>query len=418
MNRITSFHTVMLTTFAQVSKVVSGFLLLKMLAYYLGADGLGMLGNFMSLVAIAFMLSGGGIVNGVIKHVAEYKLKPKRVLLFIESSANYTFGFALFFLLISIFFSVNISRYIFGDAKYYWIVILLGFAQTGFGFINLVIGIINGYRDTVTYAKLQVIGNLLGLPLVYILLKNYAVIGGAIGIIVFYLSYLLPAYYYYSKSAFRKRTFKLRLNLSDSKRLFSFTTMLVASALAFPFVEIIIRSKLIEASGFGDAGLWQGAIRLSGAYLGFFSVFFAYYLTPVISPELDKKVIKRKVFFFLICTAAIYIVGASIFYFFRQFLIPFLLSKEFSPLSELILYQLVGDLFRILSYVMGFVAVAKSATKLYILSEVLQSLGFLSLFAFFSLHTTPLKGVFFGYLTTYVIYFTLSLFVFLRWVKD
>lgn len=417
MSRITPLHTVILTTFAQVSKVVSGFLLLKMLAYYLGSTGLGMLGNFMSLVAIAFMLGGGGIVNGVIKHVAEYKSKPKRVFSFIETSAIYMLGFALSFLLVSIIFSVSISKYIFGDTKFYWIVILLGFAQVGFGFINLVTGVVNGYRDTVTYAKLQVFGNLLGLPLVYILLKNYAILGGALGIIVFYFSYTLPAYYYYFRSPFRKCTLKFRLNLPDSKKLFSYTVMLLVSALAFPVVEIIIRLKLIGASGFSDAGLWQGAIRLSGAYLGFFSVFFAYYLTPVISPEQDKKVIRRTVFFFLICTASIYTVGASTFYFFRQFLIPFLLSKEFSPLSDVIVYQLIGDFFRILSYVMGFVAVAKAATKLYILSEVLQSIGFLSLSIFFSQYTSPLQGVFFGYLTTYVIYFILSFFVFLRWSK-
>ena len=417
MSRITSLHTVILTTFAQISKVVSGFLLLKMLAYYLGSGGLGMLGNFMSLVAIAFMLSGGGIVNGVIKHVAEYKLKPKRVFSFIETSAIYTLIFTLSFLLISIIFSVSISKYIFGDTHYYWIVILLGFAQIGFGFANLVIGVVNGYSDTVTYAKLQVFGNILGLPLVYALLKNYGVLGAALGIIVFYFSYTLPAYYYYFKSPFRKYIFRLRLNLLDSKRLFSYTTMLLISALAFPVVEIIIRLTLINASGLSDAGLWQGAIRLSGAYLGFFSVFFAYYLTPLISPEQDKKVIRRTVIFFLICTASVYAVGASTFYIFRQYLIPLFLSKDFSPLSDVIVYQLIGDFFRILSYVMGFVAVAKAATKLYILSEVFQSLGFLSLSIFFSQYTSPLQGVFWGYLTTYIIYFTLSLFVFLRWSR-
>lgn len=376
-----------------------------------------MLGNFMTLVAIASMLGGGGVINGVIKYVAEFKSRPQRMLSFIKASAIYVIGFSFSLLLVGVIFSTEISRYIFGSDKYYWVIIILAFAQVGFGFSNLVIGVVNGYRDTVIYAKLQIYGNLLGLPLVYVLLKNYGIPGAAIGVVVFYFSNVFPACYYYYKYPFRGYFFKFKLSLPDCKNLFSYTVMLVVSTLAFPVVEIIIRQKIISSSGFSDAGLWQGAIKLSGAYLGFFSVFFAYYLLPVISSEVDKNVIRRTVLFFLFCTAFAYIVGASLFYFFRQHLIPILLSDEFSPLNDLIKYQLVGDFFRILSYVMGFVAVAKAATKLYILSEVLQSVGFLSLSILFGLYNSTLHGVLFGYLTTYVIYFFLSFFIFMRWSR-
>lgn len=417
MSRLSPLYTVILTTSAQLSRVLSGFLLLKMLAYYFGVAGLGMLGNFMTLVAIASLLGGGGVINGVIKYVAEYKSRPKRMFSFIKASAIYSSGISILLLFVGILFSVDISKYIFGNEKYYWIIVALGFAQVGFGFSNLVAGVINGYRETVIYAKLQIIGNLLGFPIIYVLLKNYGIPGAALGIIVFYLSYVIPAYYFYYRSPFRGYFFNFQINLADYRKLFSFTAMIVVSALAFPVVEMIIRQEIISSSGYSDAGLWQGAIRLSAAYLGFFSIFFAYYLVPVISSEEDKNVIRRKVLLLLLGTASVYIVGASSFYFLRQYLIPFFLSSEFYPLNDLMVYQLVGDFFRVLAYCIGFVAVAKAATKLYILSEVIQSVSFLSLSIFFGIYTSQLHGVFFGYVATYMMYFFLTLIVFLRWTK-
>ncbi|POM11183.1 hypothetical protein [Pseudomonas orientalis] len=48
------------TSAAQASKILVGFCILKLIALYLGADGLGKLGHFMSLVSIAVLLAGGG----------------------------------------------------------------------------------------------------------------------------------------------------------------------------------------------------------------------------------------------------------------------------------------------------------------------------------------------------------------------
>lgn len=47
----------------------------------------------------------------------------------------------------------------------------------------------------------------------------------------------------------------------DFRRLRSYTFMLLASAVAFPIVEILIRQSLIDNSGYREAGLWQAATR-------------------------------------------------------------------------------------------------------------------------------------------------------------
>ena len=49
-----------------VSKLVAGLLIVKIVAIYLGASGLGQLGQFMSLMSMITLLAGGGIGTGII----------------------------------------------------------------------------------------------------------------------------------------------------------------------------------------------------------------------------------------------------------------------------------------------------------------------------------------------------------------
>ena len=79
-----------LTVASQTSKIAVGFILIKLIAVYLGAGGMGLLGNFMSLVAMLSLMAGGGISNGVIKYVAEYKKQPRRLAEFIGSAKLYS----------------------------------------------------------------------------------------------------------------------------------------------------------------------------------------------------------------------------------------------------------------------------------------------------------------------------------------
>jgi PST family polysaccharide transporter/antigen flippase len=60
------------------------------------------------------------------------------------------------------------------------------------------------------------------------------------------------------------------------------------------------------------------------------------------------------------------------------------------------------------SYVIGFIAVAKAATKIYIAAELLQN-GLFLLFAMLMLHLYgDIRAVMISYAVTYIIYFIVS----------
>lgn len=398
-----------LTTAAQLSKIGGGFLLLKLIAVYLGPGGMGQIGNFMSVVTILSLLAGGGVVNGVIKYVAALRANKKELLIFVSSVKIYSFVFSFVIVVIGCVFSEKIAFYIFDDSSKYWLIIVLALAQMGFGFTNLVTGVANGLMDTRSYALIQVVGNVSVLPIAWVLVSNFLFVGAALSVVLFYLSYALPAYYFYKKSVFFKRSLRFSLLRTNTVRLSVYTLMACVGAISVPLVEIIVRGQLINSSGLDVAGLWQGSIKLSSAYMGFFTVFLAVYFMPLIVKQEGNKELSSTVVRFVIVVMAVFFVGALVLYLFRAMLIPLLLSRDFSDLGDLIQYQLIGDFFRVSAYVVGFVVIAKSSLKIYFFSEVVQGVLFMTLCSIFLGQGMALKGVFIAHIIMNMVYFFVSM---------
>ncbi|WP_238474353.1 O-antigen translocase [Pseudomonas cavernae] len=382
--------------------------MIKLVAMYLGVEGLGKLGNFMNAVALLYLLAGGGVINGVVKYVAEYNNRPRALLSFVSTAATYSFIVSVLIFLLVATFSARISSYVFGSSEYFPAIIFLACAQLGFAFSNMVIGVANGLRDTKTFAKIQILGNSIAFPFSWYLIAEYKLLGAILAIVFSYLLYVFPAFYLFVKSKFWGRIFFTGFKDKGFLKLFSYSLMVCAGAISFPLVEMLVREMIIRSYGYQAAGLWQASIRLSSAYLGFFTIFLAYYFVPLISAENNKNEIGRMVLKFLIFVSVIFLAGATVFYIRREFFIGLLLSHEFEPLGDLIKYQLLGDFFKISAYVIGFVGVAKAALKLYLAAELFQGGAFLLTTWLSVQQGFGLEGVLVSYVITNFIYFILA----------
>jgi len=406
------------TSAAQASKILVGFCLLKLIAVYMGADGLGKLGHFMSLVSIAVLLAGGGISHGVIKYVAEFKESHFKMYKLFSTSIFYALGFCLVAFVFLLVFSEKISTLIFGRREDFWIVIVLAFAQFVFAFNILFSGFFNGLGKLKVNASVQVISNILVLPIIWWLISAWGVSGAAMAMVsLFTMPALISLFFLRRMSIFRMVKWQ-KFDITLGRNFSRFGLMLLVSALMFPVVEIIIRESLITQVGYAQAGIWQGSIKLSSAYIGFFSVFLASYYMPLVSSTQDKAAVKAQVVKFLLLVMAAFLAGGSVLYFGRSFFIPALLSSEFHELEGYIIYQLIGDFFKVSAYVVGFVAVAKAATKLYILAEVLQALLFIGLTFTVGREVGGVHGVIYAYMLAYIIYFMISMAGFIYWARN
>lgn len=402
---------------AHIMKLLMGFMMLKIIAIYLGADGLGKMANFMSLLTMASLLAGGGVLNCLVKYVSEYNKNTEKTILFISSAVNFSLFFSIVACITVSLLSKTISLLIFNDEHYYHYIIALAFAQIGFAYINIIYGIINGLGDNITFSKIQSISGVLAIPFFLWAVHEYHLNGAIFGLIASFVIPVLPCLVYGSRNFYLRQAKIGCVILSDIKKIFSFTLMLLVSSISFPIVEIIIRSDLQSITSFHDVGIWQGAVRLSSAYTGLFSVVLGYWFVPIISSETSWVRIKRITLKVMFSIMTMFISGASIFYIFRDFFISTLLSSRFSELSNIIIYQLAGDFFKISAYVIGFVGVAKAATKLYISAELIQGLMFLFFYFTVVVFFPNTKGVMMSYALTYIVYFFVSVSFFL-WITN
>jgi O-antigen/teichoic acid export membrane protein len=390
-------------------RMLVNLVIVKLISVSVGTTGLGLLGNFMSLTTLVSVFAGGGIANGITKYVAEYSSKPNRLISFLGAATLYGCVFSAIFLLFTVVFHSQISLLVFNTVNYEWLIPCFGVAQFLTFLGTGVVAVINGQRRSDLFAKITISAYLCVLPLVFLLVTYFGIYGAAISLMLSISCTAFPSLYLIIRHNRRLvKTIKLRASLSDIRKLSSFTLMLVASAVLFPTSEIFIRSQIIQHLGYEQAGIWQGLNRLSGAYLGFFTVFLSTHYMPKLSNLLSSKDLMKEVKENLVLSSIAFAIFAVLIYFFRGFVINLLFSESFSPMKDFIHLQLLGDFFRLLSYVIGFLAVAKAAIVIYISAEIIQSALYSGLVWFNLSHNGNMETVVQSYTLTYFSYFIVS----------
>ena len=109
--------------------------------------------------------------------------------------------------------------------------------------------------------------------------------------------------------------------------------------------------------------------------------------------------------------------AVALIYLCRRLVIAVLFTDEFSSMAELFWPQLLGDLCKTLAYVLGYVAVAKAKTRIYMVAEVVQA-GLLVGFSQLLLQRFGVLAVPYAYLATYAIYLLLALACFRAYIKQ
>lgn len=396
------------TAIAQAVRMIGGLIVIKVIAMYLGPEGFGRLGHFMSLIAILGVLAGGGVLNGIVKYVAEYKNLPEKLYPFLSNALAYSLIFSTLLFVGILFSAKQISLILFNNVEFTQLIAFLGVIQFLYGMVTFCNGTINGLRETTKFAKIIIIGTLIGLPISYFLTIAYGFNGAVIGLAAINACLLFPAVLELYKLEFFKKL-KFSLNKQDTIKLSKFSVMQMFSIATLPLAEMYIRSLIIHEAGWHEAGLWQSLMRLSSVYVGFFTTFLAAYYMPTLSGIFDKNHIFKYVAKYVAAIGGVFILIAVMIYTFREFVFTLIFSKEFIIPTEYLRFQLIGDLFKIMSYVIGFLIVAKAKTSLYIMGELAQTALYLGV-ATLLIKAGDVSKVFPAYAISNFMYFSICLF--------
>jgi len=136
----------------------------------------------------------------------------------------------------------------------------------------------------------------------------------------------------------------------------------------------------------------------------FISTILTVYFLPKLSKAQNNNETKSIFWQYYKFILPVFCTGLIVIYFSRFIIIHILFTKDFLPVSSLFLWQLIGDVFKVASLILGYQFFAKKMTKAFIFSEIF-SLTILYFSSLIFMNSYGIKGVVIAYAFDNLIYF-------------
>lgn len=231
---------------------------------------------------------------------------------------------------------------------------------------KFLLAILNGKKDIHRYVVANIAGSVFALLVTSAMVVQWGLMGALVGFAV----YQSLAFFVTLALCVRTPWFRLshlfgRMDKAVAKNLAKYTAMALTTAATVPLSHILIRNHLGQTLGWEAAGYWEAMWRLSGAYLMLVSTTLSVYYLPRLSELKTGAEIRREILAGYRVILPVAAVCALLVYLLRHFIIETLFSAAFLPMESLFFWQLVGDVFKIASWLFAFVMLGKSMTKIY-----------------------------------------------------
>ena len=399
------FSTALFSGLITLVKLAAAFVVTKVVAMYIGAPGVAVVGSFTNFIAIVLAFSNASINNGVVKYTAEYINHPSKTQRLFSTSFRISVICSLVVSLILLIFSERISSLLFYSASYRDVIVAFALTVVFYSLNQLLVSIVNGKSEIKLLTVINVVGSILNLIVTVGLVFYWGLKGALYALVltqtlVFFISYLI---------IFRKKWFKITefiqpLDKRTLKRLSVFTMMATLSAIMVPITQIAIRNTITNKLGIDNAGYWQAMMRISDSYLMIANIALATYFLPKFSQLRARNEIKKELLDGYRLLVPFTIVSCIALYFLRYPVINLLFSSKFFPMAVLFKWQLIGDVFKVCAFVLSYLMLAKAKTKIYIITEILFSLIYFGV-SFFLIQMFGLEGTTMAFAVTYILYF-------------
>lgn len=387
---------------ALLCKMVAGLIAVKLCAEYVGIENFGLTGQISSMLAIVTLLSSGGVAVGLAKVYSEQAGDRKEVDQWIDAAKLLCVAAGGGLVLVFLGARSYIEDVVLGNSSYstaIFVAVVAAIVPIGISGISQ--GILNGNQRSGVYSTALVIGSVVGIAGFLLVSHLFGASGAMIGIIWMpvaqSLSFLFLAQRLQPISGIPSIS---PVNIDRARFLGKFGLLSIAAGSTMPLAYIYVR--LIVQANVGTEGLslWQATVRLSEAYtqlpmLMLSVIFFAKFASKS-GHKIDWLEVRKT---YLFITALMIVIGLSV-YALRNYLVEILFTAEFSQVAELLVWQLTGDLLRMMSYVGTTILAARGFLKTGISAEFLQG-GLFILVSGVLIPKFGQLGPFVAYIVTY-----------------
>lgn len=400
------------TAMSTLVRMLTGLISVKVVASIIGPAGVALVGQLNNFATIALSLSTGGINSGIIKYIAEYKEDEQKVRDCLSTALRITVICSLFMGGGLILFHTYLSKTIMLSPDFGYVFIIFGFTILFYALNMGLTSVINGFMEFKKYVKVNIAGSIIGLIFTLSLVFIWQLKGALISAITFQSIMLFITIWIIRKMPWlRWHYFSQKLNIELTKKYFRYSLMTLISTALVPISQMLLRGYVISAISVDEAGWWEAMNRISNMYLMVITSSFSVYYLPRLSELTDKKELQMEIIRSYKIIIPCLLGGFLLVYLLRRVIICLLFTPDFLPMENLFVWQLMGDFFKICSWLLAFLMVAKTMTKWYIFSEVVFSFLFITL-GFCFMKYNGVVGITQAYLANYIIYMIMMILIF------
>lgn len=391
----------------QVFNILISIIKSKVVAVLLGPGGIGLLGMLNSTLDVVKTITGFGLSSSAIKEVSQAAgsgdiIKISHIL---KSLQRWLYLTGILGFIVTLALAPYLSKWTFGNSDYTWsfvwlsVVIFLSALSSG------QIAALQGMRKVSYMAKSGMIGSFIGLMLSLPLFFFFSYKGIVPSIIVSAICTLVLSSYYARKikkteiqQTFRESLFQgfgmIKLGMA----------MMFSSALTI-IVGYLLKAYITHNGGIEDAGIFQSGFSIAEGYFGLIFTAMAtdYYprLAAINSDnEKLKDEINKQVEIGLLLAFPIIIIAL----FFMPIVIKILYTNTFLDSVLYINWAMLGNIFKIGSWTMGYVLIAKGKSKIFTCTAIAFNSVFL-LLNIIGYNCWGIEGVGVAFLIYYIIHF-------------
>ncbi|WP_242097946.1 O-antigen translocase [Sphingomonas sp. CROZ-RG-20F-R02-07] len=392
---------------ASILNIAIGLIRTKVAALLLGPAGIGLIGLLQNLFATGGAVAGLGIGSSAVRQLAEATgdgdvraVTATRGALFWGTAVLALFGTAAFWLL-----REPLARHVLGDPAQASAVGWLGLA-VGLTVVNgAQIALLNGVRRIGDMARASVGGAILGTGLGIAALALWGEHGIVVYVLAAPLTGALVTGWYVRRVP---RTATARPSLVDMRAqwwpMARLGVSFMLGGISVTTALLAVRAIVAQRLGPVALGHFSAAWMISMTYLGFVlqAMGTDYYprLTAAIrDPALVNRMVNEQAEIALLLAAPILIGMEAA----APWAIRLLYSGAFAPAAEVLRWQILGDVLKIIGWPIGFVILASGNGRAFVLTETL-GVGVYAVFVWLAIDRLGLPATGMGFLLMYGAY--------------
>lgn len=380
---MTLIKTSILSAIATVIRIISGFVVNKLVAIYVGPSGLALIGQFQNFIGLVLNISGNALSTAITKYTAEYHDDENQKNQLWSAAVKITFPLSIVIAIIIFIFSTKLSFYLFQSDGYAYILQTFAFTIPIFLINTFLMSILNGNRDIKKYIILNIVSSIVSLSIVSLLTVYFAFNGALLAYVLGQSVIFIVTLLYIKKESWLKlENFIVPFHAKEVKKLVGFAVITFTSVSSSTIMMLVIRDYLTKTFSAESAGYWQGIWSLSQISLSLITTSLATYLLPALSGLKDQNLISyelKKAYQLMI---PIVVVISLFAYLLREPIILILFTDKFMPMQELFAWQFIGNVIKVAAWLLGYLVVAKAMVKVVIITEVFFALSFILLTKF------------------------------------